>query len=74
MLKRYAEALQQDQEAVRLDPAFTEAWVGVSLSAWVLGDADSARRAINAALRLDPRNARALEIQRRLAGVTSHTL
>ena len=66
MLERFKDALAQDGEAVRLDPTFAEAWVGIALSAWVLHDLGTARHAIGEALKLEPKNARALELGRRI--------
>jgi tetratricopeptide (TPR) repeat protein len=74
MLDRFREALAQDREAARLDPTFAEAWVGIALSAWVLRDLGTAQHAVGEALRLEPKNARALELRRRIEATASSRL
>ncbi len=66
ILKRYREALAADERAIERDPGFTDAYVGVALSARALGEMDRARAAARQAYTLAPDDPRALRLLQKL--------
>jgi hypothetical protein len=65
-LKRYKEALAADEEAIKRDPRFVDAYVGVALSARALGDKERARSAALQAYRINPQDSRAARLLQQL--------
>ncbi len=61
-MKKYREALDADTEAIRRDPTFQEAYVGLALSARAIGKTDQARAAARKALSLNPQDRRAYRL------------
>ena len=66
IMKRYREALAADQAAVQRDPRFTEAYIGVALSAMKLHYRVLARQYAEQAYRLNPSDSRALTLLRQV--------
>lgn len=61
-LKQYEQAFQADTEAIRRDPGFQEAYVGLALSARALGKDEQARAAARKAVALNPEDRRAYRL------------
>ena len=66
MMKNYAGALVEDEAAVARDPVFTDAWIGVALSAMRLNRLDRAREAAARAYELSPQDPRAVRLYSQL--------
>ncbi|RMG38532.1 MAG: hypothetical protein D6725_06935 [Planctomycetota bacterium] len=65
-MKRRDEALQELEAAVRVDPAFFDAWFALANERLADGEIEAARRCLENALRLRPDDARVLGLQRRI--------
>ena len=70
LLSRTGEAAKAEQcfrAAVKAAPAFTEAWVNLAATLAAQSRFAEAREAVATVLRLDPKNAQALELDRQMA-------
>jgi O-antigen ligase len=66
LLKRYPEALAEDEAAVARDPGFADAWIGVVLSSLKLNHRDRAREAAARAYAISPQDPRAFRLYSQL--------
>jgi tetratricopeptide (TPR) repeat protein len=64
---QYDVAEEHYRQAVRADPGFTQAWISLAATLATKSKFLEAKEAVAHALRLEPHNAEALEMQKQLA-------
>ncbi len=65
-MKRYREAMKADEEAIRRDPRFVDAYIGIALSARAIGDRRKALEIIARAREIAPEDGRLYTLQRQV--------
>jgi tetratricopeptide (TPR) repeat protein len=58
-------------KAANAAPAYTEAWIGLAATLGTESRLPEAQQAVENALKIDPKNANAIELQRELAGAAA---
>ena len=61
MLSQFTQALSDAKRSVRIDSTFIKGYIRISKCSIELGDVDSAQRAIDKAVQVEPNNALALQ-------------
>jgi len=69
-----AKAEEQFRDAVRAAPAYVEAWIGLAGTLGTESRFAEARKAVESALELDPKNAEALQLRSDLAAAAGGTM